>query len=208
LETPGPHKPSANDSELLGLVQSGDQHALIALYDRYSRMAYAISLRILKNSASAEDVVQEIFMQLWRSPQKVSLVGETLHGWLFIASRNRSISLLRKHCPTSLDDLILASAFDLEKHSERRLMCEKLVDQLSPEQRQVVKMAYLNGMSHSDIASATGFPLGTIKTRIRTALKVLRKAWVPTPEEVLVPTALLTDSTIGQQNPLKAVTAL
>jgi RNA polymerase sigma-70 factor, ECF subfamily len=179
---PGPTHAIVKDCELLKLVQCGDQQALVALYDRYSRLVYSVSLRVLRDPVSAEDVTQEIFMQLWRSPERVSVLGETLHGWLIIATRNRSISLLRKKCPGPLDDLILTSPFDLEKHSERRLMCEKLVHELSPEQRRVLEMAYLNDMSHSDIASATGYPLGTIKSRIRSALKVLRKAWILQPE--------------------------
>jgi RNA polymerase sigma-70 factor, ECF subfamily len=179
LVIPGQTMAMVKDCELLKLVQCGDQQALVALYDRYSRLVYAVSLRVLKDPISAEDVSQEIFMQLWRSPEQASILGKTLHGWLIIASRNRSISLLRKKCPGSLDDLTLASPFNLEKHSERRLMCEKLVNELPLAQRMVLEMAYLKEMSHSEIATATGYPLGTIKTRIRSALKVLRKALPP-----------------------------
>ena len=181
---PGPTDVILKDCELLELVQRGDQHALVALYDRYSKLVYSVSLRVLRDPVSAEDVMQEIFMQLWRSPQQVPVVGETLHGWLIIASRNRSISVLRKNCSGPLDHLVLTSPFNLERYSERRLMCEKLVVELSPEQRLVLEMAYLNEMSHSDIASATGCPLGTIKSRIRSALKILRKAQIPRPAPI------------------------
>ena len=199
---PGQLDSIEKDSELLKLVQQGDQPALVTLYDRYSRLVYSVSLKILKDPVPAEDVLQEIFMQLWRRPGQVSLRGETLHGWFIISSRNRSISLLRKKCPGVLDGVTLASPFDMEKDSERRLMCEKLVNQLSQEQRQVLEMAYLSGMSHTDIASATGYPLGTIKTRIRSALKLLRKVWV-TPFQ-----APLKAVSIDQKKPLPVSAAL
>jgi RNA polymerase sigma-70 factor (ECF subfamily) len=205
---PGPTDAIVKDCELLTLVQCGDQQALVALYDRYSRLVYSVSLRVLKDPVSAEDVMQEIFMQLWRSPERVSGFGETLHGWMIIATRNRSISLLRKKCPGPLDDLILTSPFNLEKDSERRLMCEKLVNQLSPEQRLVFEMAYLNEMSHSDIASATGYPLGTIKSRIRSALKVLRRAWIPQPEVAPILTTRVIPCPVAVQKPLSVGVAL
>jgi RNA polymerase sigma-70 factor (ECF subfamily) len=166
------------DCDLLKLVEGGNQQALVAIYDRYSGLAYSVAVRLLKDPAAAEDVLQELFMQLWRNPQQIKLLDKTLYGWMVIASRNRSISVLRKRRPESLADLILTSSFNLERHLEQRLMCEKLINNLSPEQRVVMEMAYLGEMSHSEIASATGYPLGTIKTRIRSALALLRQSAV------------------------------
>jgi RNA polymerase sigma-70 factor (ECF subfamily) len=167
---------TVTDSELLIRVRCGDQDSLVELYDRYSRLVYSVSLRVLTDPEFAEDVLQEIFLQLWRRPEQVSVLGGTLHGWLIIAARNRSISLQRKKCPGSLDDLILTSPYCLERDSEHRLMCEKLINTLGPEQRVVMEMAFLEEMTHTEIASATGYPLGTIKSRIRSAMIVLRKA--------------------------------
>jgi RNA polymerase sigma-70 factor (ECF subfamily) len=170
------------DCELMKMMQAGDQQALVALYDRYSKLVYSVALRVLQNSASAEDVLQEIFIQLWHSPEQIHVVGETLCGWMIIASRNRSISILRKKSPDQLDDSILASPCDLEKQTEQRLTCETLVSKLCEDQRILLEMAFFKDMTHAEIASATGYPLGTIKSRIRSALAILRSGFVLTPE--------------------------
>jgi RNA polymerase sigma-70 factor (ECF subfamily) len=170
-----------SDHDLLQLVQGGDRLALLALYDRYSALVYSIALRILNNAASAEDVLQELFMRLWEYPQRIQVPGETLHGWMMIASRNRSISLLRKNCPEPLERQILTSPLNVGKLADNRLMCEKILTLLKSDQRTMLEMAFLKEMTHLEIASATGCPLGTIKTRIRSALKVLRKALIAVP---------------------------
>jgi RNA polymerase sigma-70 factor, ECF subfamily len=171
-----------SDHDLLQLVQSGDELALIALYVRHSALVYSVALRILRNPASAEDVLQELFMRLWECPQQIRVPGETLHGWMMIASRNRSISILRKKCPEPLSSLVMASPLNLAKHADHRLMCEKILALLEGNQRILLEMAFLSEMTHLEIASATGYPVGTIKSRIRSALKVLRKTLIAAPE--------------------------
>lgn len=170
-----------SDHDLLQLVQGGDPIALIALYDRYSTLVYSKALRILKNPASAEDVVQELFMRLWNYPEQVQVQGETLHGWMMIASRNRAIDILRKKCPEQLGDLILTSPLNVGTCAEHRLMCEKILTLLGTDQRMLLEMAFLREMSHREIASVMGCPLGTIKARIRSALKGLRKTLTAKP---------------------------
>ena len=89
-----------DDSVLLGLVQRGDEYAMAALFDRYSKVVYSVALRVLRDPASAEDVLQEIFMQIWRNPGSFVATRGSLGGWLAVVSRNRSIDTLRRRRPT------------------------------------------------------------------------------------------------------------
>ena len=168
------------DSALLALVGQGDRSALASLYDKYSKVVYSVSLRVLRDPASAEDVLQEIFMQVWRNPSAFSIERGSLAGWLAILSRNRSIDVQRRRRPTdSVEDVVLASPFNLAESSERSMLLEKAkvwIAQLSIDQQQMLQMAFFDGLTHSEIAEKTGNPLGTIKTRIRRALQTLRKA--------------------------------
>jgi len=172
--------PLYDDATLLAHVQSGDEQAMGTLYDRYSKIVYSVSLRVLRDPSSAEDVLQEIFMQLWRSPESFVASRGSLGGWLAVVARNRSIDALRRKRPTdSMDDIVIASSFNLAKDSERTLLIEKaraVIHLLPPEQRKTLEMAFFDGLTHSEIAEMTGEPLGTVKTRIRSGLTTLRKA--------------------------------
>jgi RNA polymerase sigma-70 factor (ECF subfamily) len=168
------------DVVLLSLVQQGDQQAMVSLYDRYSKLVYSVSLRVLRDPASAEDVLQEIFMQIWRNPNGFSVTRGSLAGWLAVLARNRSVDVLRRRRPSdSVEDVVLASPFNLADDSERRLMMEraqKMIARLPEDQQKTLEMAFFDGLSHSEIAERTGSPLGTIKSRIRRALMTLREA--------------------------------
>jgi len=172
--------PLYDDATLLAHVQSGDEQAMGTLYDRYSKIVYSVSLRVLRDPSSAEDVLQEIFMQLWRSPESFVASRGSLGGWLAVVARNRSIDALRRKRPTdSMDDIVIASSFNLAKDSERTLLIEKaraVMHLLPTEQRKTLEMAFFDGLTHSEIAEMTGEPLGTVKTRIRSGLTTLRKA--------------------------------
>lgn len=170
-----------DDSTLLALVQRGDEQAMGSLFDRYSKVVYSVALRVLRDPAAAEDVLQEVFMQIWRSPDGFVATRGSLGGWLAVVSRNRSIDTLRRKRPTeSVDDLALASNYNLANEAERAMMIERargVIQQLPMEQRKTLEMAFFDGLTHSEIAEMTGDPLGTVKTRIRSALSTLRKAF-------------------------------
>jgi RNA polymerase sigma-70 factor (ECF subfamily) len=172
---------TGDDASLLALVQRGDEQAMAALFDRYSKVVYSVALRVLRDPASAEDVLQEIFMQIWRNPESFIATRGSLGGWLAVVSRNRSIDALRRKKPSdSIDDVALASPFNLAEESERNIMIEtarRAIHILPPEQRKTLEMAFFDGLTHSEIAEMTGDPLGTVKTRIRSALLTLRKAF-------------------------------
>ena len=154
---------------------------MASLFDRYSKVVYSVALRVLRDPASAEDVLQEIFMQIWRSPDGFIATRGSLGGWLAVVSRNRSIDTLRRKRPTEqVDEMVLPSAYNLADEAERNSMMEKariVIQKLPPEQRKTLEMAFFDGLTHSEIAEMTGDPLGTVKTRIRSALLTLRKAF-------------------------------
>jgi len=169
------------DAALLSRVQNGNEQAMAVIFDRYSKIVYSVALRVLRDPASAEDVLQEIFMQIWRSPDGFIATRGSLGGWLAVVSRNRSIDALRRRRPTeSVDEIALASPYNLSDEAERNSMMEKAREAivlLPTEQRKTLEMAFFDGLTHSEIAEMTGDPLGTVKTRIRSALLTLRKAF-------------------------------
>jgi RNA polymerase sigma-70 factor (ECF subfamily) len=170
-----------DDAALLALVQRGDESAMASLFDRYSKVVYSVALRVLRDPASAEDVLQEVFMQIWRNPDGFVATRGTLGGWLAVVARNRSIDALRRKRPTEqVDDMALASNCNLANEAERNSLMEKargVIRLLPIEQRKTLEMAFFDGLTHSEIAEMTGDPLGTVKTRIRSALTSLRKAF-------------------------------
>jgi RNA polymerase sigma-70 factor (ECF subfamily) len=169
------------DAALLVLVQRGDEQAMASLFDRYSRVVYSVALRVLRDPASAEDVLQEVFMQIWRNPDGFVATRGSLGGWLAVVARNRSIDALRRKRPTEqVDDMALASNCNLADEAERNSLMVKarsVIRLLPMEQRKTLEMAFFDGLTHSEIAEMTGDPLGTVKTRIRSALTSLRKAF-------------------------------
>ena len=176
-----PQPSGEEDSSLLALVQSGDEHSMASLFDRYSKLVYSVSLRVLRDPAAAEDVLQEVFMQIWRNPDSFIAARGSLGGWLAIVSRNRSIDALRRKRPTTdIDDVPIASSYNLANEAERNSLMElarSVIHKLPMEQRKTLEMAFFDGLTHSEIAEMTGDPLGTVKTRIRSGLLTLRKAF-------------------------------
>jgi RNA polymerase sigma-70 factor (ECF subfamily) len=172
---------SNEDAILLAKIQGGEEGAMGSLYDRYSKMVYSVALRVLRDTAAAEDVMQEIFMQMWRTPGSFIATKGSLGGWLAVVARNRAIDTLRRKRPSEeIEEISLASTFNLAEESERNLLMERAraaVVTLPPEQRKMLEMAFFDGLTHSEIAEMTGDPLGTVKTRIRSALMTVRKAF-------------------------------
>jgi RNA polymerase sigma-70 factor (ECF subfamily) len=170
-----------DDAALLALVQRGDESSMASLFDRYSKVVYSVALRVLRDPASAEDVLQEVFMQIWRNPNGFIATRGSLGGWLAVVARNRSIDALRRKRPSEqVDDMALASNYNLANEAERNSLMEKargVIRLLPLEQRKTLEMAFFDGLTHSEIAEMTGDPLGTVKTRIRSALTSLRKAF-------------------------------
>ena len=174
-------KGGASEASLVWAIRSGDESAMAALYDRYSSLVYAVALRVLGDTGAAEDVLQEVFMQMWRNPAAFDSSRGNLGAWLGVITRNRAIDGLRKRRPeTDIADVVVSVEPDMASDAERARAMEKVRGALSGmpgAQRTALEMAYFEGLTHTEIAAKTGEPLGTIKTRIRTGLQALRKVF-------------------------------
>ncbi len=172
---------SVDDTALLTRMGQRDENAMEDLFRRYSGAVYSVALRVLHDSGQAEDVLQEVFLQLWRDPKAFVQQRGSLGGWLVVIARNRAIDLIRRRKPTdSVEDVVLASSVNVAEEAERNTTMQKVrqvIAGLPQEQQKALELAYFEGLSHTEIASRTGDPLGTVKTRIRQALISLRKAF-------------------------------
>lgn len=168
-----------SDLALVTAIRSGDQGAMAALYDRYSSIVYSVALRVLQDTGAAEDVLQEIFMQLWRSPGAFDANRGNMAAWLAVISRHRAIDALRRRRPeNNIEDLVVSVEPDLASDADRTRTMDKVrgaLQTMPQTQRSALEMAYFEGLTHVEIADKTGEPLGTIKTRIRAGLLSLRK---------------------------------
>jgi RNA polymerase sigma-70 factor (ECF subfamily) len=168
-----------SDLALVTAIRSGDQGAMAALYDRFSSIVYAVALRVLQDTSAAEDVLQDIFMQLWRNPGAFDSSRGNMAAWLAVIARNRAIDALRKRRPQDdIEDVIVSVETDLASETDRSRAMEKVrgaLQEMPSQQRSALEMAYFEGLTHTEIAEKTGDPLGTVKTRIRTGLLLLRK---------------------------------
>jgi RNA polymerase sigma-70 factor (ECF subfamily) len=168
-----------SDGALVVAIRSGNQEAMAELYDRYSSVVYAVALRVVGDTDAAEDILQEIFMQLWRKPGAFDASRGNLAPWLAVIARNRAVDVLRKRRPQSdLEETVLSVEPDMAADADRGRAAERIraaLKQMQPAQRSALEMAYFQGYSHSEISMKTGEPLGTIKTRIRSGLLQLRK---------------------------------
>jgi RNA polymerase sigma-70 factor (ECF subfamily) len=168
------------DAALLQAVALGNQDAMATVFDRYSRIVYCIALRVLHDTSLAEDVMQEVLLQVWKRPQSFVVQRGSLSAWLSVVARNRAIDVLRKRAPMDpLGEMPLPDPHDMASETEQGWLLEKVrevLDSLPPDQQASLDLAYFQGLSHTEIAERTGSPLGTVKTRIRAGLMSIRKA--------------------------------
>ena len=169
-----------SDWSLLERVVQKDESALSALYDRYSGLVYSEAKRILRDTGAAEEILQDLFHQIWRTAERFDEARGSLAGWLLVAARNRAISRLRRKAGKAeeLDENGVTLGIDVESAVAQNLLLEKVraaIGGLPEAQRQAVESAYFEGMSHTEIAQKTGQPLGTVKTRIRSAMEKLKQ---------------------------------
>jgi RNA polymerase sigma-70 factor (ECF subfamily) len=182
----------SRDQELTALVQrmaEGDQSALAALYDATNRLVYGLILRVLNDASSAEEVLLDVYTQVWRQAASYDTGRGTPLAWLTTIARSRAIDRLRsgwqdqqrKEPLDSLGDAPAnaASPEDMTVASERQQFVRAALAALSPEQREVIELAYYSGLSHSEIAAKLNQPLGTVKTRTRLGMMKLREALAP-----------------------------
>jgi RNA polymerase sigma-70 factor (ECF subfamily) len=174
----------ADDSVLVRRVAAGDADALRILYDRFGRIVYAFALRLTRDPGLAEECTQDAFVALWRRASSFDPARAKLSTWLLAVTRNKAIELLRARgrrpeAPLDIDfegtleDAVDAPSDAIEQKDLAGRVAEALAE-LPHEQREVVSLAYFDGLSHSEIAEVIGAPLGTVKGRMRLALERLR----------------------------------
>jgi RNA polymerase sigma-70 factor, ECF subfamily len=175
-----------DDTELISKVVDGDQRAFLVLYDRYSSRVYTLALRMVRDQMTAEEVVQDTFLKLWsRAGQYLTERGSLLI-WLLTIARRTALDRLRLEArrPTLSDANDPEITWELTPEPEstseeaRWHSLYLAVQSLPEEQRNVIKLAYYQGMSQSEIAETLDLPLGTVKTRLRTGMDRLRHQWL------------------------------
>lgn len=175
---------SEADSGIVSRLAAGDMRAAEELYDRYAGQVLALARRILRDDGDAEDVVQEVFSQAWRTAQRFETSRGTVAGWLLVMARTRSIDRLRARQARPdtrsnvLPDTLAAPGVpvsDLMLSEEQSVRIREALKSLPDAQRSALELAYYEGLTQSEIAQRLTEPLGTIKTRIRTALGTLRQ---------------------------------
>lgn len=181
-----PEPAGARDEDLLLRVAAGDEHAFRELFSRYASVAHALAFRLVRHAHVAEEIVQESFLAVWRSPDRYDRTRGSVRAWVMGTVHHRAVDAVRREqaqrrrveqsaamaspiTEDPTDDIV--SAIDLP--GERRLI-RKALAELPDEQRDVIRQMYFDGMSQSQIAERTGLPLGTVKSRALLAMRRLR----------------------------------
>jgi RNA polymerase sigma-70 factor (ECF subfamily) len=176
---------STGDADLARRLRARDPRVMSTLYDRYGKLAYSLIFRTVRDRAAAEDLVQETFLRVWNRAQSFDAERGALGPWILAVARNRAIDYIR-----SRDGRMSAAAVDLDRLENHPLFA-KLEDsalsldrsrrlkaafaKLAPHQREVIELAYFEGLSQTEMAERMNQPLGTVKTWVRAALKALRQ---------------------------------
>jgi RNA polymerase sigma-70 factor, ECF subfamily len=178
--------PDDLDYLLLHRMADGDESALAPLYDRWSRRVYTIAVWILKDPDDAEDVVEETFWQAWRTAGQFDRARASVATWLTMIARSRALDRLRgqrrriertaEAANRLMEDREASGTALVGATPESSPRLAEALNALPPEQREALQLAFFSGLSHSEIAAHTAQPLGTVKTRIRTAIEKLRQA--------------------------------
>ena len=189
IEDPHLHATTAtasrpDDIRLMSRLAAGDMEAASELYDRYAGQILALARRILRNDGDAEDVVQEVFSQAWRNARRFESNRGSVGAWLLVIARSRSIDRLRalQSRPDNAAEADPESIVDQSVPVPDQLLSEEqasrlrqALETLPDAQRTALELAYYEGLTQSEIARRLTEPLGTVKTRIRTALMTLRQ---------------------------------
>jgi RNA polymerase sigma-70 factor (ECF subfamily) len=172
-----------DDHELLEACSNGDEHALGSLYDRYGKVAYGVALRILRDPALAEDAVQDAFLTVWRQAATYDRALGTASTWILMLVHRRAVDLVRRNhrrnaLPAGLETGAPSSSAEESMDGDLALRNEvqAAMCTLSSVEREVLVLAYWGGLTQSQIGTALGIPLGTVKSRSFSALSKLRDA--------------------------------
>lgn len=177
---------SLSDEALVQCIARHDQTALSQLYDRYGTPVYSLVLRIVQDAKLAEEATQDTFVKVWRNPERWDPDKGRFVSWLLTVARYTAIDLLRAELrqvtahASSLDGTHIKPGTDPVDNpalNDNRLLYA-LLDELPPEQAQLVRLGFFQGMTHKQLAETLNLPLGTVKTRVRLGLQKLRVLWL------------------------------
>ena len=172
-----------SDDALLDAIRRRDEAAIAVLYDRYGRLAFGLSFRVLQDRGAAEDVVQEAFLSIWRRAESFETARGSVRTWLLSIVHHRSIDRLRgtagrtrQDAPIDDFERVLSVADPWREVSQlmQRETLQRVIATLPDAQRQTVEMAYFDGYTQQEIATAMEVPVGTVKGRLRLAMQRLR----------------------------------
>jgi RNA polymerase sigma factor (sigma-70 family) len=173
-------RPTYGEEELVSLLKQQNEHAFSYLYDNYSAALFNIILQIVPDREIGSDVLQEVFINIWRKINTYDPAKGRLFTWMLNIARNASIDKIRSRAyqdsqkNLSLQDDIHTNALKVVKPHMEDFGLRKLVNRLKDEQKILVELSYFQGFTHEEIAKSLNIPLGTVKTRIRSALSQLR----------------------------------
>lgn len=172
--------PKISEEDLVARLRARDTSAMEMLYDMYSANLYGIVLQIVKIEETAEDVLQEALVKIWHSFDKYDPAKGRLFTWMLNICRNQAIDTIRSkqhRVNSKTEDFSpnVRSGFSAEEFKPEHIDVRDMIENLSPEQKQVIDLMYFEGLSQSEIADSYNIPLGTVKTRARSAVKLLSK---------------------------------
>lgn len=171
---------------LLERIRARDADALQTLYDETSRALYSLAYRVLSAREDAEEVIVDVYQQVWSSADRYDPKRGNVLSWLVVMTRNRAIDRVRQSNVRRSREIHIEEPVDRASESpapetqtileQQRVVVRRAMATLSKEQRDAIELAFFSGLSHSEVAEALGQPLGTVKTRIRVGMQKLRQA--------------------------------
>jgi RNA polymerase sigma factor (sigma-70 family) len=179
----------AQDQELVARLRASDEEAFRALFDRYASTAKALALRIVRQTHLAEEIVQEVFLAVWRSPDGYDGARGSVRAWLMGMVHHRAVDAVRREeahrrradsvAAETRDDIAADHAEDVVEaigRPEERRVVRAALDELPAEQRDVLELMYFSGLTQTQVAERTGLPLGTVKSRTLLGMRRMRTA--------------------------------
>ena len=177
----------AQDQELVARLRAGDEEAFRALFDGYASTAKALALRIVRQTHLAEEIVQEVFLAVWRNPYGYDGARGSVRSWLMGMVHHRAVDAVRREeahrrradslAAENRDETTVDHADDVVEaigRPEERRVVRAALDELSPEQREVLELMYFDGLTQTQVADKTGLPLGTVKSRTLLGMRRMR----------------------------------
>jgi RNA polymerase sigma-70 factor (ECF subfamily) len=174
------------DRDLVQRISDGDRAAFSELYRRYSSSAFGLAMRILGERSMAEEVLQEVFLSVWRRAAGYDPARGSVRSWIFSQIHHRSVDVVRREeaerrrSASTVEREAVESEIDEVAEEDwlraRREQVRRALEHLSPEQRRMIELAYYGGLTQSQVARETGVPLGTVKSRTLAAMRRMRDA--------------------------------